>query len=147
LTAAAPHQMLFFFYFFFRLFSSTLLPKTVSKLKNPKYQPYIPRSTKEQIERRKTLPLNRFEKMCDAAVVVVRIRENRCRRLRSLRLGHGVVVAALSFVAWFRACVRETVVSVMFYLCYAFVLRLQVLENWCRKILVPLFWLFCRLYL
>jgi len=33
----------------------------------------------------------------------------------------GVVVAALSFVAWFCACVRETVVSIMLFLCYAFV--------------------------
>ena len=46
-----------------------------------------------------------------------------------------VVVAALSFVAWFRACVRGTVVSVLFCLCYAFVLSVLVC-----------FWLFlfCR---
>jgi len=30
-----------------------------------------------------------------------------------------VVVAALGFAVWSRACARETVVSVTFYLCYA----------------------------
>ena len=38
-----------------------------------------------------------------------------------------VVVAALSFVAWFCACVRETVVSVMLYLCVCVGLFLAVL--------------------
>ena len=40
-----------------------------------------------------------------------------------------VVVAALSFAVWSRACARETVVSVMFYLCYVLCVLCEFLAS------------------